>query len=576
MLFFYKKFNSLKSASSILFDKDENIWITSDEGLICLDKNENSIFKSITDSIKQDGICLYQDSKNKIWIGTRNGIYVKDGKKVLHITQLNGLSSDIVWSIGEDKFGSIWAGTEFGLSKIDFKGSKFKIEIISNAEGFTGGDCTQNGLLIDEKGLFWWGTSKKLTVLDPEKFVKFHAIPKIQLKNIVLNYKKVDLSKQLDLNFKDNNLTFEVSALDWGYETKLKYQFFLKGYDKKWSPLIVENKITYSNLPPGEYILQAIATSNSGLKSKVLRYFFYIKPAFWQTLLFKISVLISVILAFFLIIKFRLSALKKNKKKLENIIKERTSEIISQNEILEHKNNEITKSIQYAQKIQRAILPSEFIFKKALKNSFILYKPKDIVAGDFYWFEVLENTILFAAADCTGHGVPGAIVSVVCNNALNRAVREYKLSNPADILNKTREIVIQEFEKSDEEVKDGMYISLCALDLTSKTLNWAGANNPLWILRNNDLAVIEILEIRGDKQPIGKFIFAKPFVNHEVKLKTDDEIYIFTDGYQDQFGGENAKKFKVAQMKELFLSICNKPMEEQRNIIDETFEILER
>jgi serine phosphatase RsbU (regulator of sigma subunit)/Tfp pilus assembly protein PilF len=232
--------------------------------------------------------------------------------------------------------------------------------------------------------------------------------------------------------------------------------------------------------------------------------------------------------------------------------------------IIEAKNKEITDSINYAKRIQAAILPPIKTVKEFLPNSFILYKPKDIVAGDFYWLEHKDGKVLFAAADCTGHGVPGAMVSVVCNNGLNRSVREHDLTEPGKILDKTREIIITEFEKSEEEVKDGMDIALCSLE--GSKLQYAGANNPLWIIRNG-----EILEIKADKQPIGKYAENKPYTTHNVEVQKGDSIYIFTDGYADQFGGEKSKKFKAANFKKLLLSIQEKPMEEQKDIIDQTF-----
>jgi len=200
-----------------------------------------------------------------------------------------------------------------------------------------------------------------------------------------------------------------------------------------------------------------------------------------------------------------------------------------------------------------------------LPDSFILYKPKDIVAGDFYWMEHKDGKVLFAAADCTGHGVPGAMVSVVCNNGLNRSVREHGLTEPGKILDKTREIVIEEFERSEEEVKDGMDIALCSLQ--GNTLQYSGAHNPLWIIRNG-----EVLETKADKQPIGKFDKPNPYITHTYELQKGDSIYIFSDGYADQFGGEKGKKFKAANMKRLILSIQDKNMEEQRQLIDAAFE----
>jgi tetratricopeptide (TPR) repeat protein len=212
------------------------------------------------------------------------------------------------------------------------------------------------------------------------------------------------------------------------------------------------------------------------------------------------------------------------------ITKKQKHIIEAQKQLVEEKNKEITDSIRYAKRIQNAILPPDKVVKQYLKESFILYMPKDIVAGDFYWLENKNNTVLFAAADCTGHGVPGAMVSVICNNGLNRSVREHGFTEPGKILDKTREIVVAEFEKSEEDVKDGMDISLCALN--GNHLQWAGANNPLWIIRNG-----ELIEYAPNKQPIGKVDNPAPFTTHHIELQQGDRLYIFSDGYADQFGG---------------------------------------
>jgi serine phosphatase RsbU (regulator of sigma subunit) len=228
---------------------------------------------------------------------------------------------------------------------------------------------------------------------------------------------------------------------------------------------------------------------------------------------------------------------------------------------LKEKSEEILDSITYAKRIQTAILPPDKMMRELLPDSFVLYLPKDVVAGDFYWIHQSNNKVLVAAADCTGHGVPGALVSVICNNALNRSVDEFKLASPAKILDKTREIVIKEFAKSEEDVKDGMDIALCSIEGLS--LEYAGAHNPLWIVRNN-----EIIEYKADKQPIGNFEMAKPFTGHEIDLQKDDVIYIFSDGIVDQFGGEKGKKFKPKQLRELLIANHLLPMNEQKSRID--------
>ncbi|MCB9189936.1 MAG: tetratricopeptide repeat protein [Flavobacteriales bacterium] len=292
------------------------------------------------------------------------------------------------------------------------------------------------------------------------------------------------------------------------------------------------------------------------------------------------------------------------KKRAHADLEQKNHIIEEQKHILEEKNTEILDSITYAKRIQTAILPSDRYFAENLPEAFVLYKPKDIIAGDFYWLEYHQeqNKLLFASADCTGHGVPGAMVSVVCNNALNRSVREFELLNPSLILDKTRELVIEQFEKSESEVKDGMDISLIALnrnltkaDSGGGTIEWSGANNPLWIVRssegphelnasamdsNKTLTVAPnveaethiLFEIKPDKQPIGKYAEPKPFTNWKVELHKGDTVYIFTDGFADQFGGDKGKKFMASKMKKLLLSIQDQPIQQHQQILDQTFE----
>ncbi len=238
---------------------------------------------------------------------------------------------------------------------------------------------------------------------------------------------------------------------------------------------------------------------------------------------------------------------------------------------IEARSQEIEDSINYAKRIQTAVLPSDSRIQSYGLDSFILYKPKDIVAGDFYWFEQKGDTLLFAAADCTGHGVPGAMVSMICNNALNRSVREFDLENPGKILDQTREIVIQEFEKSEEEVKDGMDIALCALSSNASgkaVLQYAGAHNPLWIIRNE---TGELEEVKADKQPVGKSDKRNLFTSHKFELSKGDIFYIFSDGFADQFGGERGKKYKSANFKRLLISVHKEPLSTQRKLIEEAF-----
>ncbi len=243
-----------------------------------------------------------------------------------------------------------------------------------------------------------------------------------------------------------------------------------------------------------------------------------------------------------------------------------------QNHQIAGKNNDITNSINYAKRIQDAILPPVKLVDRYFKNNFVFYRPKDIVAGDFYWLERLNGISFLAAADCTGHGVPGAMVSVVCSNALNRAVLEFGITEPGLILDKTRELVLETFSKSDEEVKDGMDISLIAVsdkqDISGKIkVKWSGANNPLWYVQEGMLK-----EIKSHKQPIGITDNATNFPTHEVILNSGDSLFLFTDGYPDQFGGSDAKKFKLKNLQQLFLTNSHLSMQQQKEIYISTFD----
>lgn len=242
------------------------------------------------------------------------------------------------------------------------------------------------------------------------------------------------------------------------------------------------------------------------------------------------------------------------------------AEIETQKHIVEAKNREITDSISYAQRLQKAILPPRNTIDKEIGKNFVFYLPKDIVAGDFYWMEPRGERILFAVADCTGHGVPGAFVSFVCHNALNRAVREFNLERPSEILDKVTDLVIETFATGNQDVKDGMDISLCAYNPKTGELEYAGANNSFYFIRNGELN-----EIKPTKQPVGKYDARGAFVNNELRLEPKDVFYLFTDGFADQFGGEKGKKFKYKNFKKLLVDIHTKPPEEQRKILRKRF-----
>ena len=286
---------------------------------------------------------------------------------------------------------------------------------------------------------------------------------------------------------------------------------------------------------------------------------------------------LSLLFLFLIFLYNRFRVIRKQKGIIE--IQRASSEM--QRKVVEDKNKEITDSINYAKRIQEAILPSKQVLVDNLKKGFVIFKPKDVVSGDFYWLEKANGYIFFAAADCTGHGVPGAMVSVICSNALSKGVLEEGITDTGKLLDRVRELVADRLSKNGEKVNDGMDVSILAIkederDAEYTTIKWSGANNGIWIIRD-ETKTLE--QINADKQPVGVYEVSKNFTTHHVKIKKNDKLYLFTDGFSDQFGGEylpemrpGGKKFKSANFKRLLLKIQDKQMDQQKLIIENTFE----
>ncbi len=272
------------------------------------------------------------------------------------------------------------------------------------------------------------------------------------------------------------------------------------------------------------------------------------------------------------------SELAENERMLEQKVIERTEQVMMQKREIENQNERlevlykhVTDSIKYAKRIQEAILPPDNVVKKLLPDSFVLYKPKDIVSGDFYWIQKKQDKVLFATVDCTGHGVPGAFMSIVGHNLLKHVVTNTSLVEPALILDALNKGVSDTLHSSGDEVaaKDGMDVSLCSINFDKLELEYSGAYNPLYLLRDGALQ-----EIKGDKFPVGFFVGEgeRKFTNHNIKLQKGDMLYVFSDGYADQFGGPNGKKFMARNFRDVLLKIHNMTINDQKLFLDKTIE----
>ena len=597
-------------------DEENNIWIgTFGGGVNKLEVEEDRLTVYSTKEGLSDNVVWHigQLSTGDLALGTKKGLDIWDGNGFSHyLVSGENMEGEIQgFTMAQDN--KLWVTTDKGIyistKSISSEPSNALIYpatmiSLNKEDGLKDAYFLQNSIFIDDSNFFWAGNGKGLLSIDIDSFKFSNSAPEISINSVDLEQKHIDYNNKIDLIEKGianfaldsvvkfqnvpkslslpynlNHLTFHFSARDWIAPAKLRYSFRINGLENEWSLPSKEAKADYRNLPPGDYVFQVKAKGESELWSRTSEFSFTITPPFWKTWwAFIIYVFIGMTLVY-LIIRRQTLKLKTRQEELQLEIKKATLDMRVQKEVVEQKNKEITDSITYAKRIQTAILPTIKTVKQGLQDCFIAYYPKDIVAGDFYWVETLSeqnsfkeetkltqtNDLLFAVADCTGHGVPGAMVSVVCINALNRSVREFNLKSPSKILDKTREIVIEEFGKSEEQVRDGMDIALCRLQ--GRNLTFSGANNPAWIIRDKEMIVL-----KATKQPIGKYQKTGSFIEEKIELKKDDMLYIFSDGYADQFGGHKGKKMKSSNFKKLLLSISEQPVQQQELRLKDAFE----
>lgn len=584
----YTSTNGLNS-SYIYFiypDKKNNIWIcTWDGGLCKLSGSEFTYFKTQNGLPSNNVISAGEDKEGNLWIGTYGGGIAKfDGKNFLTINTANGLSDDACNGILFDRHNNLWVATAKGLDKIDAayynKTGKIKIRKYGEAEGFSAIECLRNAMYEDNTGKLWFGTKKGLACFNPEEDRENSEEPITRITGIRLFFERTDFSEfegkidstglpvNLHLPYSANHLTFDFVGISYTDPEKVRYRFLLMGIDKNWSPITNKREATYSGLPPGKYLFKLMACNGDELWNKnETVYEFEIMPPWYKTWWAYLLYGIAGVLSYVLVVRVRTKKLSEEKNKLEEIVKERTSEIVQQKNLVEEKNKEITDSIQYAKRIQSTLLAHNEFLQEHLSEYFVYYKPKDIVSGDFYWatFVSSEDTgpdlFYLAVCDSTGHGVPGAFMSLLNISFLNEAISEKRILMPGAIFNYVREKLISTI--SQEGGRDGMDGTLLLFEKGKNSLYYAAAHNKPVLIRDG-----EIIELSADKMPVGHGEKTEKFVTHEVHIMKGDCIYLYTDGYADQFGGEKGKKFKNKQLNELLIRICKLDLQEQKEILN--------
>ncbi|MFN7295162.1 MAG: SpoIIE family protein phosphatase, partial [Bacteroidota bacterium] len=396
--------------------------------------------------------------------------------------------------------------------------------------------------------------------------------------------KKIEKQQSIpEVIYKNNNINFEFAALSFDNEKENLYSYYLEGFDRGWSDWTSESKKSYTNLYEGTYTFHVKSKNVYGKVGEEDTYTFTILPPWYRTTSAYLIYAIGAVMMVYVITQLSTRRLKRAKEKLEAIVISRTAEVVAEKEevekqktIVEVKNKDITDSINYAQKIQQAILPLPDEFNKVFPQSFIYFQPRDIVSGDFYWFypphKMSQNHVYLAAADCTGHGVPGAFMSMIGNTLLNEILNEKQVYECDAILNQLHNEVRAALKQdiAHNTTNDGMDIALCRIDLDTLEMQYAGANRALYIFRPY-VAGYEFIEVKPNKFSIGGFQAetSRQFNAHTIQLKQGDTFYMFSDGYADQFGGAKNKKFMVKRLQHELMGMQHLPLHEQKLLINQ-------
>ena len=553
------------------------------------------------------------DKYGAVWVGTENGlckITENNGKPDFKIyTTADGLISNSINLVHADRSDRLWVGYLGGLNTIDLKTGS--IGNYNEMDGFNALDIYYGAAATDIQGNVWFGTMEGLVKYNPHADDIRTTPPRTYITGVSLSdgrniaafadsiSTQTGLPVNLILPYHLNDIRIDWIGIHYTIPSKNKYRYILEGYDKTWYEASVETSRLY-RLPPGHYIFKVAACNNDGVwNPDPVEYSFTIRPPWWANpfAYFVYALLLTALI--YLYIRWRERKLMQEKHILEEKVYERTLEIEMQrqnifevNKLLkEHKDElivqrdmaasqrdqiaaqrrEIMDSIHYAQRIQNAILPSQTLMNDIFHDLFVFLRPRNVVSGDFYWAAKRGNKAVVVAADCTGHGVPGAFMSMLGISFLNEIVLKREIETASKILNELRQNIKFILSQTGVvgEQRDGMDMALCIIDYEAMELQFAGANNPLCLVRAG-----EMIEYKADKMPVGIYVTGKEkdFTNHLIPLQNGDMLYLFSDGYHDQFGGEDNSKFKSKPFKQLLTKLSAMPVEQQKELLIETHE----
>ncbi len=532
---------------------------------------------------------MHEDTEGFLWIGTKRGLnrFNPETGKFKHFTTDNSeLPNNVILGILEEG-ENLWMSTNRGLVRMNKK--NFKIKTFNMGDGLQSNEFLAGSCCKAEDGEMFFGGIDGFNAFYPHKVKDNPHAPQVIITEFRVSNKilptdtSISEKKKIILKHRQNDISFGFVGLDFIFPTENKYAYKLIPYDKDWNYVGTRRYASYTNLQPGKYIFCVKgANSDKVWNDEDTEIEVIIEPAFWQTLWFKILSIVALIILILGIYQHRMQTIKRRNKELEKLVKLRTIEIRQQNEeirtqrdeiqvqnnMISKQNEEITDSIRYAEKIQFAALPQPEELNEILPEHFIFFKPRDIVSGDFFWIGKQNNKIIITAADCTGHGVPGAFMSMLGISFLNKIVNEKQITDSGHILNRLRQNIISALRQKGgkHELKEGMDMALVVIDKEKKQIQYSGAFNPLIFVRNN-----EDQEIKAERMPVAIYEAMEPFKSTIINYQNGDCIYLFSDGYIDQFGGPDNKKFKKKPFRNILTKISTKPMQEQKQILEDIF-----
>jgi ligand-binding sensor domain-containing protein/serine phosphatase RsbU (regulator of sigma subunit) len=559
---------------SLFIDRNGRLWVTTPGSTLSYIQDEK-VFKiplnSANGNLTLGPIC--EDSDSGIWVGSDgNGVFMIQADSIVDLTVKEGLVSNYCYSLICDDQKNIWIGHKAGLSRI--RTTDFSVKPLQHIESTTDSYLfNPNAIIKDQQGKIWFGSGKGLVSYDPSMENHRFLPPLLEITSITINGEEKNTADKIILSPGIYKIRIDFIGISLKEPMLVTYQYKLEGYDQ-WSEITKSTSITYPRLTEGNYTFVLKARSGDGVVTESpLTIEIIIKVPVWKKWWFYPVTILLMILLTFIYIKRREYKFLAEKRILEEKVRERTYEIQSQkNEIelqrdmIDEKNANITGSIKYASRIQNALLPPIGLIDKLVPENFILSKPKDIVSGDFYWLTEKENKIVITVADCTGHGVPGAFMSLLGITYLNEIVNIEGVTISVDIVTKLRERIINCLQqgRKDVPITDGMDITLCVIDQNQKSIQYTGGINDLIYIHSGKLSVI-----KADPFSVCAFIGnTGSFTMKEINYSKGDVLYLFSDGFQDQFGGEFDKKYLVPHFRLTLLEIHELPMSEQKEILE--------